>query len=220
MRSRLPGTRFGLIALAGVLLSGALAAPSGGQEPRWQLDLAATTAQSTPGFGLDGDLGWAGNVGYRLSPRLGVGLVALHNRFEDSFDIDFFDFFHLGVKEIYRTTWLLAGLDVHLSPESRADWVIGPVAGVLRTSHVITETEVVFPETSPPFVRESFDAHGGFAWGGRARVDIRLGQGHSYLTTGVTYVRSRVSVEQRPFGGPSSFDIDPLIVHLGYGWRF
>jgi len=201
----------------GLALVGADSA--GAQGSHWQLELAATTAQATPGFGFDSNLGWSAGLDYRLSPRFGVGVSALGSHFKDDFTIDIFSA-ELSAKQSYRATWLLSRLDLHLNPEGRADVVIGPVFGKLETSDISTEVRVRIPEDSSIVHKDRVGASGGAAWGAHLRVDIRLGEGRSYLTTGATYVRGHVDVVQRPEGGPLSFDLEPLVVHLGYAVRF
>lgn len=188
-------------------------------DPRWQLAIAATTAQSTPIFGADDSPGWGVGLEYRASRRLGVELDVLGNRIEDGLEIDFFGA-ELDVKQSFRATWLLSRLNFHLTPDSRVDLVVGPVLGHLETGDLTLEVRSRIPGGQTVVEKERTKAKGGVAGGAHLRLDIRLGQGRSYLTTGATYLRSRVKVAEQPDGERLSFDFDPLIVHLGYSVRF
>lgn len=188
-------------------------------EPRWQLAIAATTALRTPILGVEDSLGWGAGLEYRASRRLGVELDVLGNRIEDGIEIDFFGA-ELDVKQSFQATWLLSRLNVHFTPDSRVDLVAGPVLGHLGTGDLTLSARSQIPGEPAVVEKERVKAKGGIAGGAHLRLDIRLGQGRSYLSAGATYVRSRVEVAEQPDGETRSFDFDPLIVHLGYGVRF
>lgn len=188
-------------------------------DPRWQLAIAATTALRTPILGVEDSPGWSAGLEYRASRRISVELDVLGNRIEDGIEIDFFGA-ELDVQQSFQATWLLSRLNVHFTPDSRVDLVAGPVLGHLGTGDLTLTARSRIPGEPAVVEKERFKAKGGIAAGAHLRLDIRLGQGRSFLTAGATYVRSRVEVAEQPDSEPRSFDFDPLIVHLGYSVRF
>lgn len=188
-------------------------------DPRWQLAIAATTALQTPLLGVEDSPGWSAGLEYRASRRIGVELDVLGNRIEDGIEIDFFGA-ELDVKQSFQATWLLTRLNVHCTPDSRVDLVAGPVLGHLGTGDLTLTARSHIPGEPAVVEKERVKANGGLAAGAHLRLDIRLGQGRSFLTAGATYVRSRVEVREQPDSEARSFDFDPLIVHLGYSVRF
>jgi len=200
-------------------LAASAAAPAAAGDDSWRLKVSGVSAQSTAGGGSDSSLGGALALEYRATPRIGVELGGLRTEFEKEASVQLFttDF----VSELdFRMTPILARLNVHLTPGRRADLYVGPVAGYVLMSDVSHRYRPGPLVDDIPFVMPAEDR---FAWGAHAGLDVQLGRGSSYLTAGATYLDLPLEVRVPDSIGPDgrfSGDFDPLVVHLGYGYRF
>jgi len=212
----------------GTLLALAAAAPGAAADDAWQLKIYGVSAQSTAGSGSDGPLGVGLGLEYRATPRIGVELAGMTGEV-DGLDIEF-SLPGLIFETEARMTPILARLDLHLTPGRRADLYLGPVAGHVSIGDVTvrsrgrTDLSVVSGESR---IRTEDQ----FAWGAHVGLDVRLGDGDSFLTAGATYLDLPLELDL-PFDGPTlegetdlvalpaGGDLDPLIVHLGYSYRF
>jgi outer membrane protein W len=208
-----------LIAIA--WLAGA-AAPAAA-ENAWQLKLSGVSAQSTAGGGSNSSLGGGLALEYRATPRIGVELGALTTDFESETSIDFFEVSIVTESDL-RITPLLARLNVHLTPGRRADLYLGPVAGYVLMSDLTQRFTVPGLELEAIGVDFEIPTEDQFTWGAHVGLDVRLGRGNSFLTAGATYLD--LPLEVQAIGIPEeavetiSTDFDPLVVHLGYSYRF
>jgi hypothetical protein len=199
----------------------ALAAGTGraaAAEERWQLRVAGVSAQSTAGGGLNGSLGWGLGLEYRASRRLGVELGGLSSEFDSEAEIEFLGLVRFRTESSLRMTPVLARLNVHLTPDRRADLYLGPVLGYVGYSDIEVRAELPIPGF-PIRLQDRIETEDEFAWGAHLGLDVRLGGGHSFLTAGATFLKAPVTVRDGD-EGQGSFDLDPLVFHLGYGHRF
>ena len=153
---------------------------------------------------------------YRASRRWGVELSA--TRAEVVSEVEF----EIGVPELLvvesriDTTPILARVNWHLTPESKADVYVGPVAGWVRYSDV----DVTFKgpiEVINVLVDPDIATKDGFAWGAHLGLDVPFGSGGWFFNGGLTFLKAEV--ESRDFES-NSFDLDPLTAHVGVGYRF
>lgn len=189
------------------------------QEEHWRLRVSGVGAQSTGG-GSDPALGFGLGLEYRLSPRIGIEVGGLTAESEGEGTIDL-GFYSPTIQSSYRISPLLAGLSVHFAPGQRVDFYGGPVAGHVAVSDVtlrlpICEVCAVVPQDVRLETKDQL------TWGAALGLDVMLGQRGSLLTLGVTYLRLPLEIGDGPGDVFGSFlhDVDPLLVHLGYGVRF
>jgi outer membrane protein W len=209
------------LTLALALAAGA-AAPAAADDS-WQLKVSGISAQSTAGGGPNSSLGGGLAVEYRATPRLGIELGGLTTAFEDETSIDFFQASFISEVD-FRMTPLLARLNVHLTPDRRVDLYVGPVAGYVLMSDLTHRLTFPGLELGTISVEVDIPTEDQFTWGAHVGLDVRLGQGSSFLSAGATYLDlpleiEAVSIPEDPVDTIST-DFDPLVVHLGYSYRF
>lgn len=212
----------------GIFLTLATGSQAAAQTERgWQVELTGLATRSTAGNfdGSESSSGFGLGLGYRISPRLGVELDVLSSKLEDRMTFGFFDDQLLTIESSLRMTPVLAGLDFHLTPGRRADLYMGPVLGLVRYDDIELEFggDLLEGETVPVQRVQTKD---GFAWGARLGVDVPLGRRGAFFTASATYLKAEVEVEG--FDDPEigeaedfgSFDLDPFLAQIGFGYRF
>ncbi len=192
-------------------------------EGRWQLRLAALTMDSGASAvevigGGEGISIWT-NIGgglgvdieYQLSRRLGVDLGVLAATPHIGSRIDF-AWWGLSVGTGITVTPITAGLNVHLTPDSRFDLYLGPLL-----AYVIYES---FAVRIGPGVSESFTTGNDFGFGANLGLDIHLGSGgHWSLVALLKYIDTRL--EATPADGDTGVtEFDPTIFGIGVAYRF
>ena len=207
-----------LLSLA--LLSASSAAAQDLQAPGWRAHLAAAGFTSTSSGADEPTLGFGLGLEYRVSDRLGFTLTGLITKFEEELEFDFFEVASLSIESELSATPVLVQLDWHLTPHHRVDLFLGPVAGYVlygdQKVHLrgVADGEVIADGFSVP-------VQDGFAWGAQLGVNIPFGQSRAFLTARATYLKAEVEadVPADELGAPH-FDLDPLAVQLGVGFRF
>jgi hypothetical protein len=206
-----------VILLGAVAMLGAGGARAAAAERGWQLRVGGASAQPTAGGGFESSIGFGLGLEYRASPRWGIEMGGISNEFEDELVIEVFDA-RLVVHQRLRSTTTLARLNLHLTPDRRADLYVGPVVGYARTGDLTVRLRGEVPG-EPDIVGEGrLETRDELVWGAHLGLDVRLGESRSFLGGGVTFLKQPVTV--RDAGFVESFDIDPLVFHLGYGYRF
>ncbi len=193
-------------------------------DPRWQVSVAALQVSADPylpGTGYD-DSGAELGLSYRLSDHVGLGLTAIDVEVEDHFGLDFFGPL-FGFETRYRSTWLMARADFHLTPEHRVDLILSPMVGYQRTRGI--EERVLFDVFGPEEFTIPFESDEDLAVGARLAIDIPLSRtpGRSSLTVGLTYLHSRIETVSRTGSAVEEtleFDLEPTALHVGYVFRF
>lgn len=199
----LPGTgaagdRAWLLRVAGVSVdSGASAVEVPGTGEQFSIETS-----SGLGFGLD--------LEYRASRRIGVDLGVLSAAPNIGTSVD------VGVKSLSANadvtmTPLTAGINVHLTPDSRFDVYLGPLL-----AYVIYDN---FTFTAWPGLSESFRSQNDVGFGANLGVDVRLGDGRWTFNAALKYIDTTFEASSID-GGPGETDFDPTIVGVGFGYRF
>jgi outer membrane protein W len=161
------------------------------------------TTSSGFGFGLD--------LEYRASRRLGVdfGVLSAAPSIGTSVDI--------GWKSISASagvtmTPITAGLNVHLTPDSRFDVYLGPFL-----AYVVYDG---FTLNAGPGLSESFSSENDVGFGANLGVDVGLGsKGRWTVNAAIKYIDT--TLEGKPSDGDAGrTDFDPTIVGVGVGYRF
>jgi hypothetical protein len=195
------------------------------EDGRWQVEITGLSSQSTTGW-IWGDSAESAGGGvaleYRASRRLGLGLEVLSSKVESDVGFEFFDTDLFVLESRVRMTPVLARLDVHLTPDHKADLVVGPVLGYMHYGDLTTEVR-------SDFLGESLDVErlrtkDGLAWGAHIGLDVPIGAGGLYFTTSATYLAAEVEteggVDEDGGAGDVELDLDPFVVQAGFGYRF
>jgi len=184
----------------------------------WRLKLTGVAARATAEDGFDTAFGVGLGLEYRASRRLGVELSALTSELEDEMTFDFFGE-ALTIEQSLRMTPVLAKLNLHLTPESKVDFYLGPVVG--RMFYDDLEIEIRGEGES---ARGSVGTRDEWAWGAHAGMDVPVGDRGAFFTAGVTWLKAEVEIEGEPEDeeeeGDFRSDLDPLVAQVGFGYRF
>jgi outer membrane protein W len=189
---------------------------------RWQLRLAALTMDSAAssvqvvsgeGISISTDVG--GGLGvdveYRLSKRLGLdfGVLAASPSIGSHVDIGWHG---VNVGTGITVAPITAGLNIHLTPDSKVDLYAGPLI-----AYVVYES---FDFSIGKSIGESFTTKNDFGYGVNLGIDIFLGSGgHWALVGNFKYIES--TLEATPTDGDTGVtEFDPTIFGLGFAYRF
>jgi outer membrane protein len=111
-----------------------------------------------------------------------------------------------------RITPVYAALNVHLTPDSRADLYVGPLLAYV----VYSSFDLV---VDPWFLTEGFVTENDFGIGINVGLDVRLGEGGWLLSAAFKYLDTTL-VASPPDESVGRTDIDPMIFSIGVGYRF
>lgn len=210
------------LALAFLVLVGVVAGAAHAQDTGWNVKVAGAYVGPTGERELDGDIGFGLGVEYRWSRRFGVELGFLTTDLESETALGGDEgptgtlFTNLG------TTPVLARLNIHLTPNSPVDLYLGPVAGYLFNDdlEVRIRGEAFGSPNTLPDVSLALDDS--FAYGAHLGLDVPIRDSGFFFNGGATYLVSDIDIEPPVFGDsdPGSFDLDPVVVHVGFGYRF
>lgn len=192
------------------------AAQNAQNDTGWRLKLNGVAAQPIIGDGGDPAFGVGVGLEYRASRRLGVELSALTAEIEEEFTFGFFDD-SVTIETALRMTPVLAKLNVHLTPDSRADLYLGPVAGRMMYGDFDVEVRSSLDDET---VRGSVKTGDDWAWGAHIGVDVPVGDRGLLFNAGATWLKAEVEIEDPEEGGTVSSNLDPLILQVGFGYRF
>jgi outer membrane protein W len=160
------------------------------------------SADNGYGFGID--------LEYRASRRLGIDFGVLTATPVIDVLIDEVGVISASAKP--RITPIYAGLNVHLSPDSRFDLYIGPLLAYV----VYSSFDLV---VDPWFLTEGFETRNDFGIGVNLGLDIRLGEGGWLLTAAFKYLDTTLEASP-PDESIGRTDINPMIFSVGIGYRF
>jgi outer membrane protein W len=216
-----------ILRTAGGLTLLALAAfavrPAGAQtatETGLRARVFGASVSSVTGSDYDSATGYGAALEYRASKYVGFELTAYTSEIKGSASFDFFDA-HFDLESKVQMTPILAQLDLHLTPDSRIDVHAGPIFGWVKYGDF--KTRIVTTEGGERFVEsENIGTHDRTAYGAHIDFDLPLGGGRHLLTAGVTYLKAKVKIDagaDEPEGSDRA-NLDPLVVKVGYGFRF
>lgn len=201
-----------------MLMVVAAAGPAAADDGPWRLRLGPVAATTTGVGHKDVAYGYGLGVEYRLSPRLGVELGALTAEPHGSEEVEIFAGAALRFESRFRMTPVMAKLDLHLTPSSRVDLHVAPVAAYVRMDELTLKVTAEAGGEKLSVV-ERIDVESQLAWGLAVGLDVPLGRGSSFLSLNGTYLRVPLSL--RDDGGfADAGNVDPLLVQVGYGVRF
>ncbi len=159
---------------------------------------------SSSGIGLGVDLE------YRASKRLGIDFGVLSA--SPGIEVEVGDQpLTVSASGDLNVTPIYAGLNIHLTPDSRFDLYIGPYLAYVNYGE--------FKLAAGPSLVESFTTESDFGFGGVVGLDIGFGDSQLFLSTTVRYLEATLEATSSD-GDPGTTDIDPMIYGLGIGFRF
>jgi len=164
---------------------------------------ARYTADAEFGFGIDFE--------YRASRRLGIDFGVLTASPE--LDVVYDEAPVITATAKPRITPIYAGLNVHLTPDSRFDLFIGPVLAYVVYSGFDLVVDPAF------LTEEGFVSENDLGVGVNLGLDVRLGDGGWLLTAAFKYLDT--TLEASPPDEVAGWTaIDPKIFSIGVGYRF
>jgi outer membrane protein W len=195
------------LAVACVFASSCLAAQAA--EPGWTLRvygaLLDSSAETETSIGsVSSSVSTGGGVGlggeYRMSDRLGLELSTLWAGLDIESGVSIG-----GVNQSlqFGMVPLTVGMPIHLRPAGRPVIFIAPT--VSYVSYFRLETDISWTRVSTT-ADDSSDVALGAAFG----LDIPVGKGKWAVSTGLRYMKTNAE----------ETDVDPLIVTIGFGYRF
>ncbi|MEO1085645.1 MAG: outer membrane beta-barrel protein, partial [Acidobacteriota bacterium] len=189
----------------------------------WRLRGNATWVDPSVGISddelqSDGELGASVSVERRLTPLVGLEIGALYGEsfssqrtaildgvfFQQDYEVDF--------------TALTAALNFHLTPGRKVDLYLGPMIALIDFS----DTEITdFRRDSSglfSFISGRFGSSEELALGAQIGADIGLGTGPWSLNLSAKYLETSYDVDFSE--GSVEIDFDPLILGVGFSYRF
>ena len=166
--------------------------------------LSITTSS---GFGVGFDLE------YRVSNRLGVdfGVLSAAPSVGTSVDVGWKSI-NISADAGVTMTPITAGLNVHLTPDSRFDIYVGPLL-----AYVVYDS---FTLSAGPGLSESFSSENDVGFGANIGVDVGLDkQGRWTFNASLKYIDTTLEASPSD-GSPGKTDFDPTIFGVGFGYRF
>ena len=188
----------------------------------WRLHVSAVTMNPTGDtvfvpdsgeripYSADNGYGFGIDLEYRASRRLGIDFGVLTATPVIDVLIDEVGVISASAKP--RITPIYAGLNVHLSPDSRFDLYIGPLLAYV----VYSSFDLV---VDPWFLTEGFETRNDFGIGVNLGLDIRLGDAGWLITAAFKYLDTTLEASP-PDESIGRTDIDPMIFSVGVGYRF
>lgn len=164
-------------------------------------------------FSLDSGQGFGFDVEYKMSPKLGLAMMAIFTDIEGTFvagiepgeQSD-----RVSDNNTVDTYTVNFGANYHFTPDSRVDFYLGAFVGWWSYDSIKFQLPVLDEE-----IKIDFDDQ--FSYGLNAGVDIPFGSESSWLfTAALKYLVS----DLKESGGPREIAIDPLIASIGIGYRF
>jgi len=200
------------------LAGGHAAAAADQADPGWRLKLTGASAQSTGGGGFNSSIGAGLGLEYRASEHLGIEVGAGSSQINNELGFSFFGEEDFTIESRLRVTPLLARLNFHLTPSHKGDLYLGPVAGWVRYGDLDVRVRVPGEGSLPADRVKNKD---GFAWGAHIGLDVPFGSRGFFFTSDATYLKATVKPSSGSAAeGAQDFDLDPVIVQVGLGYRF
>lgn len=176
---------------------------------------AGTRAGTDNGYGAGGGV----NAEYRFNPRLGLELgawIADHGDFRavaSTPDLE------VDVTDTMTISSASAGLNYHLAPGFQADVYVGVLLALMSYDDLTISQKPAGqpPEVLPASVRVGIDSD--VAFGLNLGLDLGLGETDWILYANLRYLRTSMDLSFRG-GSLGTVDYDPLLIGIGFGYRF
>ncbi len=158
---------------------------------------------------------------YRFGPRLGIELGLLGGA-----DTDYTVAFDAGAIAVTNTMAFDAacvGLNVHLTPGKQADFYAGPFIAYVTYSDVRVGVPDALPGSTGSLGSVSVDFDEEMAFGANIGVDVPISQRHWIFNAALKYLAASPDTSLEWIGVGTrreSTSIDPLMLGVGFGYRF
>ncbi len=209
-----------------LLIVALLAHPVGAQEDRWQFRFGGVWVDPDVSFsdvdsdgdrvnaGADSEIGFSLALERRFSPRLGLELGALHAAPALTLDADLASGPRFNVSDSVSFTAITAALNIHLTPDKAVDLYVGPLLGYAFFGDVGFQVQVAGQNLTADFSSDD-----DFALGAQIGADIPFGDGPWSLNLAARYLDASLEVTDDE-GEKTDLGFDPLILSVGFGYRF
>lgn len=214
---------FAIALFTGMALASVVPQPTLAQETGWQLRMRGTVVDSDQRFSImdsDGtEVIAGGNAG------LGAG-IALEYRFTEHLGVELgASFAEVPEFESDRTSSdgrtvigdgpsfapLTAALNIHLSPDRRADVYFAPTVAFIEFGDFDLEID---GQT------RSYEVDNELAFGGTVGVDVQLGDSAWAINGAVTYLDTDMEITDTATGDVIELSFDPLMFQAGVTFSF
>jgi outer membrane protein W len=200
------------------LAGGHAAAAADPSDPGWRLKLTGASIQSTGGGGFNSSVGGGLGIEYRASEHFGIEIGAVTGRVDDELGFNLFGEEDFTLESSLRVTPLLARLNFHLTPGHKGDLYLGPVAGWVSYGNLDVRVHV---PGEGSILADRVKNKDGFAWGAHIGLDVPFGNRGFFFTSDATWLKATVKpAAESAAAGALDFDLDPVIVQVGFGYRF
>ncbi len=209
------------------LTSTLLAAPALGsaQDGNWQFRVSGVWVDPDIDFtdesdgdriraGSDSAIGLGLAFERRVSSRLGIEFGALTVEPDVTLDADFAGGPNLTASDGVSFTAITAGLNIHLTPDKAVDLYIGPLIGYILYGDVGFRAQL-----GGETLAQNFSADDDFALGAQIGADVAFGDGPWSLNLAAKILDTSLEVTNDE-GDETSLGFDPLILSVGFGYRF
>lgn len=203
-----------------------LADAANAQDDRWQLRAGGVWVNPDVSFidedndgdrvkaGADSGIGFGLSFERRFSSRLGLEIGALFAEPDVTLDANLADGGRFNVSDGVPFTAFTAGLNIHLTPDKSVDLYVGPLLGYVLFGDLGFRTQVA-GET----IAQNFSSNDEFALGAQIGADISFGDGPWSLNVAAKYLDAGLEVTDEG-GEATDLGFDPLILNVGFGYRF
>ncbi len=211
-----------------LILSMALLAPTaaaGAQDEGWHFRFGGVWVDPDVNFtdvDSDGDrvaVGASGEIGFslalerRFNRRLGVELGVLWAEPDLNLDVEVAGV-PVRVSDVVGFTAITAGLNIHLTPDKPVDLYVAPL--LVYTSY--GDLRFVF-QAGGQTLEASFRSDDDYAFGAQVGADVAFGESPWSLALAARYLDTSLSVVDED-GVFTELNFDPLILSVGFGYRF
>ena len=210
--------RLSSVLAVALLLS--VSAPAAAEDSKWHLRLFGTYVDADiDEIDSDGDTSATGDsaaglgvsLEYRFSRRIGVELGAL-TATPDLSILQTEDGGVLAVSDGLRTTPIYAALNLHLTPDRRFDFYVGPLIAQVSYDDLVFNIE--------PGLVARLESDTDFAFGLGLGFDTALGKSSWTFGASAKYLDSTFDTRVAGDTERIEIDVDPLILSAGVGYRF
>lgn len=209
--------------LASILF--ALPASAAGPDAGWQLRFGGAWVEPDAGFfevldaidrveaDVDSELGFALSIERRFTPRLGLELGAIFAEPDLGLAASLagFDF---SASDSVSFTAITLALNLHLTPGKPVDLYLGPVLAQVTYGDVGLDVQ-----TPGGRIVQDFESDDDFALGAQIGLDIALGKSPWSIALSAKYLDTGLELTDDD-GETTDLGFDPLILGVGFGFRF
>ena len=204
----------------------ALPATATAQDDKWRLRVGGAWVDPGVNFtdvdsdgdrvavGADGAIGFSLALERQFSRRLGIELGALFAEPDLTLAADLAGGSQVSGSGGIRFTAVTVGLNIHLTPDKAVDLYVGPLLVYTTYSDVGFRVEV-----DGQTLAADLSSNDDFAFGAQIGADIPFGDGPWSLNLAARYIDTSLGVTDDE-SVVSELEFDPLILSVGFGYRF